>query len=670
MAEKRVVITGAEITAFGRLKNFKIELSDGFNVICGMNEAGKSTLLLFLKAMLYGIPGRRRSGELLKDRERAVPWGEKSASGVLFLRADGRNTEIRRKFGKTAAGDKIEAVNADSGDSIPELCVSNVGEVLLGVPEEVFGKTLMIAQSGAFMGGREDEISKRLMNLKSTGDEKVSAEAAAEKLNAFANTLKTGKGKRLPGRIDVLEERIASLRQEKYNLMTQLQQSENTRQRCEAAHAELEETESRIVACEAEYKAAIAYERAAAARERAARAEECERRLSELERNEAYIRGGELTEEICREAARLHEEAEFAAKAANAVQDECEAEAGRRQTKGVLCSTLGGAFAAAAAVMIVFMGISAVVPWIAAVIGVVLIASGIKFIQTSKNIRDTALSKRTESERRAEAAKRRLSEIFDRFGVSSVPELNNLYIKCRGIYERISALKASKAEFADVGQGEKIDVTESILPRSAEEVEEELKRLRGRQVELAGEIKGLESKMAYSVNMTRIPSDIDTEIKAAKEEISECEKQLAAAELAISVIRDTGDKWRSAFAPRLNQRVSEIMSRVSGRDRGRVRVSEDYMMSLTSDGEAYAAEYLSRGAYEQLYFSLRYAVADLICGGLPMLLDDILTVYDDERAEAALTFLSGETERQIFLFTCRKSEAKTAERLGANIIYI
>ena len=670
MAEKRIVITGAEITAFGRLKNFKINLSDGLNVICGLNEAGKSTLLLFIKAMLYGMPGRRRSGELLKDRERAVPWGEKSASGVIFLRVNGRNTEIRRKFGKTAAGDRIDAADAESGDPIPELCVSNVGEVLLGVPEEVFEKTLMIAQSGAFMGGREDEISKRLMNLKSTGDEKVSAEAAAEKLTAFANTLKTSKGKRIPGRIDVLEERIASLRQEKYNLMTQLQQSENTRQRCDAARAELKETESRLAACEAEYKAAIAYERAAAARERAVRAEECERRLSELERDEAYIRGSELSEEICREAARLQEEAETAAKAAGAMHDDCEAEAGRRQMKGVLCSTLGGAFVAAAAVMTVFMGIFAVMPWTAAVIGAALIVFGIKFIQTSKNIRDTALSKCIESERRAETAKRRLSEIFDRFGVSSVFELNDLYIKCRGIYERISALKASKAEFDDVGQDNEPDVTENGPTRSAEDAEEELKRLRRRQVELAGEIKGLESKMAYSVNMTRIPSDIDTEIKAAKEEISECEKKLAAAELAISVIKDTGDKWRSAFAPRLNQRVSEIMSCVSGHDCGRIRVSEDYMMSLTSDGEAYAAEYLSRGAYEQLYFSLRYAVADLICSGMPMLLDDILTVYDDERAEAALTFLSGEEKRQIFLFTCRKNETKTAERLGANIIYI
>lgn len=669
MAEMRVVITGAEVTAFGRLKNFKINLSDGFNVICGLNEAGKSTLLLFFKAMLYGMPSRKRSGELLKDRERAIPWDDKSASGVLFLRVDGKSIEIRRKFGKTAAGDRIEAADAESGEPIAEFCVSNVGEVLLGVSEVVFEKTLMISQSGAFMGGREDEISKRLMNLKSSGDEKVSADAAVEKLTAFANTLKIGKGKRLPGRIDVLEERIDALRQEKYTLSTQLQQTENTRQRCEAAESELKEIEGRIVSCEAEYKAALAYERTAVERARAERAEECERRISELESDEAYVRGGQLTEEMCREAARLQDEAESADTDAKMVYDNCEAEVGRRQMRGVLFGALGGAFAAAA-VAAVLMGVSASVPWAAAVIGTVLIVLGIKFIQTSKNIRDTAMSKRTESERRAETAKKRLSKILDRFGVKSVSELNDLYIKCRGIFERISALKASKEEFADVGQCDEPDVTESKPTRTAEDAEEELKKLRRRQVELAGEIKGLESKMAYSVNITRLPADIDTEIKSAREEISECEKKLSAAELAISVIKDVGDRWRSAFTPRLNLRVAEVMSRISGVDRGKVRVSEDYMMSVADGGEAYAAEYLSRGAYEQLYFSLRYAVADLICGGMPMFFDDILTVYDDERAEAALTFLNREAERQIFLFTCRKSEARTAERLGANIIYI
>ena len=36
-----------ELIAFGRFKNKTIELSGGLNFICGLNEAGKSTVQLF-----------------------------------------------------------------------------------------------------------------------------------------------------------------------------------------------------------------------------------------------------------------------------------------------------------------------------------------------------------------------------------------------------------------------------------------------------------------------------------------------------------------------------------------------------------------------------------------------------------------------------------------------
>ena len=40
-----------------------------------------------------------------------------------------------------------------------------------------------------------------------------------------------------------------------------------------------------------------------------------------------------------------------------------------------------------------------------------------------------------------------------------------------------------------------------------------------------------------------------------------------------------------------------------------VRVSEEYQMQIAPEGnQLYAAEYLSRGTYEQIYFALRLAL--------------------------------------------------------------
>ncbi len=49
-------ITALEIDGYGAWSGLKIErLADGLNVLYGPNEAGKTTLLCFLRSVLYGF---------------------------------------------------------------------------------------------------------------------------------------------------------------------------------------------------------------------------------------------------------------------------------------------------------------------------------------------------------------------------------------------------------------------------------------------------------------------------------------------------------------------------------------------------------------------------------------------------------------------------------------
>ena len=43
------------LTSFGKFYKKDIELSDGFNLIKGLNEAGKSTIHKFIEGMLFGF---------------------------------------------------------------------------------------------------------------------------------------------------------------------------------------------------------------------------------------------------------------------------------------------------------------------------------------------------------------------------------------------------------------------------------------------------------------------------------------------------------------------------------------------------------------------------------------------------------------------------------------
>ena len=46
---------------FGKLEYRSLSFSKGLNIIEAPNESGKSTLLAFLRVMLYGFPPRERS---------------------------------------------------------------------------------------------------------------------------------------------------------------------------------------------------------------------------------------------------------------------------------------------------------------------------------------------------------------------------------------------------------------------------------------------------------------------------------------------------------------------------------------------------------------------------------------------------------------------------------
>ena len=62
---------------------------------------------------------------------------------------------------------------------------------------------------------------------------------------------------------------------------------------------------------------------------------------------------------------------------------------------------------------------------------------------------------------------------------------------------------------------------------------------------------------------------------------------------------------------------------------------------------------------DQLYLSLRLAVAQTLTQEAPLILDDALVRFDDRRLKRALEVLEelGE-EKQILLFTCQTRERK------------
>jgi uncharacterized protein YhaN len=117
------------------------------------------------------------------------------------------------------------------------------------------------------------------------------------------------------------------------------------------------------------------------------------------------------------------------------------------------------------------------------------------------------------------------------------------------------------------------------------------------------------------------------------------------------------ERYREQHQGPVLKRASALFPRLTlGRYRGlRVGVEERQIVALREDGKEVTVDGLSEGTRYQLYLALRIASLERYLErnpALPLVLDDILIHFDDERAGAALAVLGELSERiQILFFT-------------------
>ncbi|UQZ36096.1 chromosome segregation protein SMC [Paenibacillus sp. PK3_47] len=125
-----MIIQQLQIGGFGRLHNRELELKEGVTVLYGRNEAGKSTTMQFIRAMLYGIPGRVHPAERYEPVQGGIHGGMLTA-----LDEEGASWRIRRYAAGTEAQGRSEKLNITvsyPGGTVEELGQADLERRLLG----------------------------------------------------------------------------------------------------------------------------------------------------------------------------------------------------------------------------------------------------------------------------------------------------------------------------------------------------------------------------------------------------------------------------------------------------------------------------------------------------------------------------------------------------------
>lgn len=268
----------------------------------------------------------------------------------------------------------------------------------------------------------------------------------------------------------------------------------------------------------------------------------------------------------------------------------------------------------------------------------------------------SALEVRTEQARGELEALRAEADAPD---LAALPTIEARVAEARALQRQLDAVEGSLLKDEGVPLEELLaaarGVERAALQVRLRELEEELERLDEEHQNASAQVRDLEHGLQRYAETDAADHAQGLTVQAA--EIREQALRYARLKLSAVVLEREVERYREQHQGPVLKRASALFPRLTlGSFRGlRVGVEERQIVALRDDGKEVLVDGMSEGTRYQLYLALRIASLERYLErnpALPLVLDDILIHFDDERAAAALTVLGELAERiQILFFT-------------------
>ncbi|MBA2939895.1 AAA family ATPase [Paenibacillus sp. CGMCC 1.16610] len=166
-------------------------------------------------------------------------------------------------------------------------------------------------------------------------------------------------------------------------------------------------------------------------------------------------------------------------------------------------------------------------------------------------------------------------------------------------------------------------------------------------------------------------ADGQLQSEAYRASIREQVDQYAVASFASLLMKKAREVYEQERQPGVLLRASDYLTRMTNGAFTHVKApfGEQRLVAVRSNGQSVDTSQLSRGTAEQLYLSMRFALVEEYAGKavLPLVMDDILVNFDEERMESCLRVLADLSSRhQVLLFTCHGHVRDAAARVIPN----
>ena len=690
---------------FGKLEHETLNLQENLNVIQAPNEWGKSTWCAFLVAMLYGLETRAKSTKTaLADKDRYAPWSGSPMAGRIDLNWKGRDITIERKTKGRVPMGEFRAYETATGLPVAELNATNCGQELLGVERSVFLRSGFIRLSDLPVTN-DEALRRRLNALVTTGDESSAGDRLAKGLKDLKNRVRYNRSGLLPQlegecaaledtlrEITTLQERMGSLGQRLVEISERLEKLENHKLALAFAAAE---EDARRVAQARELRDAAGQHlqemdaicAALPDREQLhwglAKIAELEQSVEALDMETQMFTGEVEMPEVPSFARGLDPEKVLEKAQADAENYE---KLSKKKPTLVILGILLVLAGAGAAYWYLIPGAAA------ATVGLVLVLAGwisgnkrkaaasqllvyynsgtpekwVTIARAYKTAMEQATVKQQHQrqmlqniENRREELEIKITKMTQGKGLrtckadwqqaltqwDALTDAQRDWQRAESQLATVKAMaKTAKAPaFPDTLSYSSVD-TERLLA----EGRAELRQTETRLSQYAGRVEALGDPESLKKQLS--------ELYARGRKLEGTYMALSAAQDALTQARQ---ELQRKFAPRISSRAGELMAKMTEGRYDRFQLAEDFSLLAGADQEdtLHEAMWRSAGTLDQLYLSLRLAVAEALAPNAPLILDDALVRFDDVRLNAAMQILKEESDsKQVILFTCQNRE--------------
>ncbi|MFQ5671624.1 MAG: AAA family ATPase [Nitrospinales bacterium] len=162
------------------------------------------------------------------------------------------------------------------------------------------------------------------------------------------------------------------------------------------------------------------------------------------------------------------------------------------------------------------------------------------------------------------------------------------------------------------------------------------------------------------------------ELGIKNEQLKFCAREWVTCKIAHFMLERAKQKYERERQPEVIRAAENIFSRVTGGRYNKIfkPLDKDEILIDNESGQRRGVVEMSRGTREQLYLAMRLGLIEEYekrSEPLPVIMDDVLVNFDDERALSLMKILKAfAATRQVIVLSCHHQSLKIYKRLGAN----